>query len=210
LRGVFTDMRDGAGQFLARLRGGVHFAGGLFTGHRDGHGLRVGASRRIAEPPRIVLQGRGGGMKEDHGLRHLNLELLEQRVDAGRTPSRLLQARGLLLGELFDLVRRILGEAPRLIDRRESRPDRVPDIDEHRGLGCDGDGVHARPEIVASTRIDCVRKDDVQPGMVQADQHRRRDQDAPVAETRQHGKHGEIIEVHLDLPWMAAESEHQQ
>ena len=45
---------------------------------------------------------------------------------------------------------------------------------------------------------------------MQAHQAGRQRQHAPVTEPRQHRQNREIVEVHFDLPRMAAECEHQQ
>jgi hypothetical protein len=92
----------------------------------------------------------------------------------------------------------------------EGGDDRPADEDQHGGLDDDHHRVHRNPLQVARAGIDRVRQDEIERQVMQRDEPGGNDEDAPVAKPRKHGEHGEVVEVHLHLPGMPGEGEHEE
>jgi hypothetical protein len=166
-------------------------------------------SRRPAEAVGVGLQVLRGRMQNAGRIHDLALKPVEQfvhPVGALGRHRRLFFLRGT---PALDLGRRMLGFPPRRICFRECAADGVADEDQHGGLDQDGDGMDRDPQGIGAAGIDRGRQDEVQAEMMARNQRRRGHQHAPFAEAREHRQHGEIVEVHLDLPGMVAEQIHQ-
>ncbi|MFL5181576.1 MAG: hypothetical protein ACJ8CQ_13745 [Microvirga sp.] len=205
-----ADRRDGLGELAAGRGDGRDGLARLSGRLRGGRGPLLGLNRDRAELVGIAPQRRRRVLQKAHRVADLGLETVDRGADRVRLRDRVGQVPFPLGDEPVEVAGETLRVGAVAPGGLEGGDDRPADEDQHGGLDDDDDRMHRDPLQVARAGIDRVRQDEIERQVVQRHEPGGNDEDAPVAEARQHGEHGEIVEVHLHLPGVAGEGEHEE